>query len=83
MADLHETVMGRRLIEHTLPEIARQLERIANAMEKPADEKLIRLKEKYKTLSELNPDYSSRHKMNIRIREEMGKVLAEIKNIAP
>ena len=34
MAELHETIMGRRLIEHTLPEIAEQLERIANALEK-------------------------------------------------
>ena len=31
--ELHNTVMGRRLIEHTLPEIARQLERIADALE--------------------------------------------------
>jgi hypothetical protein len=27
--------MGRRLIEHTLPEIARQLARVADALEKP------------------------------------------------
>ena len=33
MAELHNTVMGKRLIEHTLPEIARQLERIANNLE--------------------------------------------------
>jgi hypothetical protein len=34
MAELHETIMGRKLIEHTLPEIARQLERLADALEK-------------------------------------------------
>lgn len=34
MAELHETMMGRKLIEHTLPDIARQLKRIANALEK-------------------------------------------------
>lgn len=34
MPDLHETLMGRKLIEHTLPEIARQLERLADALEK-------------------------------------------------
>jgi hypothetical protein len=34
MAELHETSMGRKLIEHTLPEIARQLEKIADALEK-------------------------------------------------
>lgn len=34
MAELHETLMGRKLIEGTLPEIAKQLERIADALEK-------------------------------------------------
>ena len=34
MPELHETLMGRKLIEGTLPEIARQLERIADALEK-------------------------------------------------
>lgn len=33
MPELHETLMGRKLIEGTLPEIARQLERIADALE--------------------------------------------------
>ena len=33
MADLHNTVMGKKLIEHTFPEIVRQLERIADSME--------------------------------------------------
>jgi hypothetical protein len=33
MADLHNTVMGKRLIEHTLPQIAKQLERIADILE--------------------------------------------------
>ena len=32
--ELHNTVMGHKLIQHTFPEIARQLERIANALEK-------------------------------------------------
>lgn len=32
--NLHETVMGKRLIEGTLPKIARALERIADATEK-------------------------------------------------
>jgi hypothetical protein len=31
---LHETVMGRRLIEHTLPKIGNALEKIAKGMEK-------------------------------------------------
>lgn len=34
MAQLHETIMGRKLIEHTLPEILNQLKRIANSLEK-------------------------------------------------
>jgi predicted nucleotidyltransferase len=33
--------MGRKLIDHTLPDIAHQLERIANQMEKPADDKKV------------------------------------------
>ncbi len=33
MAELHNTLMGKKLIEHTLPEIARQLERIADQLE--------------------------------------------------
>lgn len=33
MAELHETLMGRKLIEGTLPEIAHQLKRIADALE--------------------------------------------------
>ncbi len=38
MAQLHETIMGKRFIEHTLPEIALQLERIADSLEdKKAD----------------------------------------------
>lgn len=34
MPELHETMMGRKLIEHTLPDIGSQLKRIADAMEK-------------------------------------------------
>ena len=34
MPELHETLMGRKLIEGTLPEIAKQLERIADVLEK-------------------------------------------------
>ncbi len=37
MAELHETLMGRKLIEGTLPQIAKQLERIAVALEKKED----------------------------------------------
>jgi hypothetical protein len=35
MPELHETMMGRKLIEHTLPDIGDQLKRIADALEKP------------------------------------------------
>jgi len=34
MAELHETLMGKKLIEGTLPEIALQLKRIADSMDK-------------------------------------------------
>ena len=33
MPELHQTIMGKRLIEHTLPEIAHQLTRIADLLE--------------------------------------------------
>lgn len=79
MPELHETVMGRRLIEHTLPEIARQLERIANSMEKNNTE-LIKLKERYKTLSDLNPDPKSKHHLHLKVCDEMDKILSLIKN---
>ena len=34
MPELHETLMGKKLIEGTLPEIALQLKRIADSMDK-------------------------------------------------
>jgi DNA-directed RNA polymerase alpha subunit len=33
MAELHETLMGRKLIEHDIPQIAKQLSRIADALD--------------------------------------------------
>jgi len=33
MPELHDTLMGRKLIEGTLPDIAHQLKRIADALE--------------------------------------------------
>lgn len=38
MPELHETLMGRKLIEGTLPEIAKQLERIAVSLENKKDD---------------------------------------------
>jgi len=35
--ELHNTVMGKRLIEHTLPKIGNALEKIAEGMEKPKE----------------------------------------------
>lgn len=78
MPELHETMMGRKLIEHTLPEIARQLARVADAMEDNNVE-LIRLKERYKTLSELDADPNSTHKMNRKVLAEMQATLNKIK----
>jgi len=37
MTDLHQTPMGHRLIEHTLPELVRQLERLNQILERLAD----------------------------------------------
>ena len=44
---LHETVMGRRLIEHTLPKIGNALEKIAKGMEKPKEKEWYEEKEWY------------------------------------
>jgi hypothetical protein len=71
--------MGRKLIEHTLPEIARQLERVADNMEK-SNEELIRLQERYKTLSELDADPKSTHKLSKKVCAEMEKTLDLLKN---
>ena len=79
MPELHETLMGRKLIEHTLPEIARQLERIADALHQK-DESIIRLQERYKTLSGLDPDPKSKHQLHKNIIAEMEKTLDQIKN---
>jgi len=43
MAELHETMMGKKLIEHTLPEIAKQLERIADILDQDKVKQLIKL----------------------------------------
>ena len=37
MTDFHRTEMGHRLIEHTLPELVRQVSRLAAAVERLAD----------------------------------------------
>ena len=42
MAELHETLMGRKLIEGTLPDIARQLERIADILDEDRVRDLIK-----------------------------------------
>jgi hypothetical protein len=39
--DLHNTVMGQRLIEGTLPDIAHQLKRIADSLEKLTESKSV------------------------------------------
>jgi hypothetical protein len=33
MVELHQTLMGRKLIEHDIPEISKQLARVADALE--------------------------------------------------
>jgi hypothetical protein len=39
MVELFNTVMGRRLIEHDIPEIHKQLSRVADALEKNSRKK--------------------------------------------
>jgi len=43
MSQLHETLMGKKLIEGTLPNIAYELKRIADALEKKKIKELMEL----------------------------------------
>jgi len=81
MTQLHDTVIGRRLIEHTLPEIARQLKRVADNMEK-SNEELIRMKERYKTLSELDADPKSKHQLHKKVLTMMEDTVNKIKSLS-
>lgn len=60
MAQLHETIMGRKLFEYTLPEIARQLERVADSMEN-------------KELKELIKQYPNDSELGKKVRELYSK----------
>ena len=82
MPELHETMLGRMLIEHTLPEIALQLKRIANEMKNNNAEE-IRLKERYRVLSELDADPGSTHRLHKKIVNEMNKTLSLITKNEP
>ena len=65
MADLHNTVMGKRLIESTFPEIAHQLKRIADSMEN----KDTALQKSLKSVIEKEPN-----------DQELGKLIRSIWN---
>jgi hypothetical protein len=56
MAELHETLMGKKLIEHTLPEIARQLERIADSLDKDNKHKYANLSTTMAVFIDGHPD---------------------------
>ncbi len=54
MQELHNSVMGRRLIEHHIPEIHVQLKRIADALEVLSKRELVKIQKKEKASSGLN-----------------------------
>ena len=61
MPELHQTVMGKRLIEYTLPEIAHQLKRIADLLEEDVkknkqDAELVKAAKAYMENSKINYD---------------------------
>jgi len=56
MPELHETLMGKKLIEHTLPEIALQLKRIADSMDKENKAKYANLSSAMTVFIEGHPD---------------------------
>jgi hypothetical protein len=45
MIPFHETRIGARFLEHTLPELVRQLKRLADAVERIADSRQPQSKE--------------------------------------
>jgi hypothetical protein len=62
---LHDTLIGRKLIEGTIPEIAKQLERIADALE--SKQKPDQVKTAFETFVKNHPN-----------DEELGKSIREI-----
>lgn len=48
MAELHETMMGQRLIQGTLPDIAKSLKRIADNMDSFKDQNTVDYEAKWK-----------------------------------
>lgn len=70
MAELHETYMGRKLIEGTLPEIAIQLKRIADSMDKDNKAKYANLSSAMTTFVE---GYSDDRELGKQIRHLYGK----------
>ena len=62
MPELHETLMGRKLIEGTLPDIAHQLKRIADALEKGKIKELMDRYPNDQSLGEKVREYYTRFK---------------------
>ena len=83
MAELHETMYGRKLLEHDIPEISRQLKRIADLLEKSLNqdadkEKLVQsLKEKLKQRK--LPSFKKKKFMNN--IEEVIKIVSSIQEV--
>lgn len=77
MPELHETLMGRKLIEHTLPNIADQLKRIADALEKPTvSENTVVLDLEY-YISDVNGDRVYNNQANI---DKLAIKITELEN---
>ena len=70
MPELHNTIMGKKLIEHTLPEIARQLERIADSLDKENKGKYANLSSAMTMFIE---GYSDDRELGKQIRQLYGK----------
>jgi len=70
MAELHETQMGVKLIEFTLPEIAVQLKRIADSMDKENKAKYANLSSAMITFVD---GYSDDRELGKQIRQLYGK----------
>lgn len=67
MIEMQNTIMGRRLIEHTIPDIADQLKRIADALENKeqrTENALTNLVKQYPNDTELGEQIRTRYGRN-------------------
>ena len=70
MAELHETILGRKVLEHDIPEIGKQLKRIADALEnKNPSQKHVDFLQKFIDFLEYEEGFTKDNQTSLRIRK--------------